>query len=86
MFFFLQVTMIDPYYEPDPTCNDTPEWVDVSGDGCEWYEASDAPGCPNTGDYTGFDQNTGEPLAGGSMARDNCCYCAVTPVSITSKV
>ena len=30
-------------------CTDTPEWVDSYGDGCEWYETNDEPGCPTHG-------------------------------------
>merc|ERR1712039_481717 len=36
------------------------------GDGCDWYEANDSPGCPNYGnDYD----------AGQGVAQDACCYC-----------
>ena len=47
-------------------CIDTPNWVDGSGDGCDWYEASDTAGCPATGnDYEGIM----------GVAADNCCHC-----------
>ena len=60
----------------------TPDWVDVDGDGCGWYEISDLPGCPYYGDWAGYDINTGEVLVGGSVANDNCCYCFGTAVSV----
>jgi hypothetical protein len=47
---------------------DTPDWVDMEGDGCDWYKANNNPGCPKYGDYGG---NKGP-------ADDNCCYCFVT--------
>jgi hypothetical protein len=47
-------------------CIDTPEWVDSYGDGCEWYETNDEPGCPGYGaDWDG----------GMGVANDNCCHC-----------
>jgi hypothetical protein len=48
------------------TCFDTPNWKDRSGDGCDWYEAFDEPGCPQKGNL--YDGNMG-------VAKDNCCYC-----------
>ena len=56
-------------------CIDTPEWVDSYGDGCEWYETNDEPGCPAEG--SNWDGGMGLP-------KDNCCHCqvAVTPYSI----
>lgn len=62
------------------TCADTPGWVDVTGDGCDWYETYELPGCPNNGDFAGYDPSTGEPLVGGSVANDNCCHCFGTAV------
>jgi hypothetical protein len=52
-------------------------WVDSDGDGCDWYEVNDSPGCPNFGDSFG-----------GSMgvADNNCCYCAGTRVSVIALV
>jgi len=38
----------------------TANWVDYWGDGCDWYESNDIPGCPYYGHY-------------GALA--NCCYC-----------
>ncbi len=55
-----------------PCTGNTPGWVDIVGDGCEWYEASDHPGCPIYG-------NEYEGSMG--VANDNCCYCAGTDVS-----
>ncbi|KAL3809341.1 hypothetical protein ACHAXA_003230 [Cyclostephanos tholiformis] len=44
----------------------TPNWVDSAGDGCDWYESHDSPGCDDYGDSWV-----------GSMgpASENCCYC-----------
>lgn len=44
----------------------TLNWVDVAGDGCDWYEENDLPGCNRHGN-----------LYAGSMgpASENCCYC-----------
>lgn len=40
--------------------------MDAGGDGCEWYEEFDAPGCPEYGsDYEGTM----------GVANDNCCHC-----------
>ena len=50
------------------TCLDTPDWVDTSGDGCDWYETHDDPGCPTYGYFGG---NLGS-------ANDNCCHCKET--------
>jgi hypothetical protein len=47
-------------------CVDTPNWVDKDGDGCDWYEENDLPGCPNNG--SSWEGNMG-------TADDNCCYC-----------
>ena len=47
-------------------CIDTPNWVDGSGDGCDWYEAFDTSGCPTSG-------NEYEGIMG--VAVDNCCHC-----------
>jgi len=57
-----------PTPAPAPTvpCEDYPNWEDSYGDGCDWYEANDSPGCPNYGnDYD----------AGQGVAQDACCYC-----------
>ena len=45
---------------------DYPDWVDLFGDGCSWYETHDLPGCELYG--------MSYPGEMGS-ARDNCCYC-----------
>ena len=42
-------------------------WVDVDGDGCDWYEVNDLPGCPIHGNSWG---------GGMGVADDNCCFCA----------
>eukprot|EP00956_Cyclotella_meneghiniana_P002690 scaffold3165_cov62-Cyclotella_meneghiniana.AAC.12 len=50
---------------PTRICYDTYNWTDAAGDGCDFYEKYDDPGCPDTGSF------------GGTMgaANDNCCYC-----------
>ena len=54
----------------------TPNWKDLYGDGCEWYESADKPGCPHYGDNYEGDMG---------VANDNCCYCEGTGVSHTTK-
>ena len=54
-------------------CADTPGWRDTDGDGCEWYQEFDDPGCPLEGN-----NYAGEM---GSAAK-NCCYCKDPPVSL----
>ena len=63
-----------PTKSPSPTASSRPSvcmgntenWVDVDGDGCDWYEQNDLPGCEAT-----------SALYEGEMgsAIDNCCYC-----------
>jgi len=66
-----------PMTQPSSPCADnTPDWVDLSGDGCDWYERMDVPGCPRYGDL--FEGNMG-------TANDNCCFCAGTGVSGTTR-
>ncbi len=62
----------NPSDSPKPSSCDTPGWVDRDGDGCDWYERNDSPGCPNSGDM--YEGEMG-------VADDNCCYCAGTGVS-----
>ncbi|KAL9181652.1 hypothetical protein ACHAXT_011995 [Thalassiosira profunda] len=59
-----------PTAKPTSPCEgNTPDWEDVDGDGCEWYEMMDLPGCPRHGNlYRGAR----------GVADDNCCYCAGT--------
>ena len=52
-------------------------WVDSKGDGCDWYEAMDLPGCPIFG--RSYEGSMG-------VADDNCCFCAGTNVSVISRV
>jgi len=69
-------TTADPTDSPTPTdttpqttstcTGNSPDWVDVDGYGCEWWEVYDSPGCPNFGDEYGGDMG---------VANDNCCYC-----------
>ena len=49
------------------SCIDTVGWEDSYGDGCDWYEANDDPGCPTygSGDYGGMM----------GVADVNCCWC-----------
>ena len=62
-----------PTPNPSTSCTgNTPNWKDVDGDGCEWYESWDKPGCPNYGDSYEGDMG---------VANDNCCYCEGTGVS-----
>lgn len=45
------------------TCIDTPNWVDIEGDGCDWYEENE--GCPNANYWEGYM----------GPATENCCHC-----------
>jgi hypothetical protein len=47
--------------------NVNPDWVDGYGDGCDWYEENDDPGCEKCGEES--------PALDGSTAKENCCYC-----------
>ena len=50
----------------DPDTGNTANWVDIYGDGCNWYELNDSPGCVAFGNaYTGVM----------GPATENCCYC-----------
>jgi hypothetical protein len=55
-----------PTGSPTVHCDDYPNWTDSYGDGCEWYETYDQPGCPSYGNY--FDGGLGTP-------NEACCYC-----------
>ncbi len=64
----------DPTTSPTPAptvfddCNDSPAgWIDSYGDGCEWYEQYEQPGCPYWGHVT--DPN------GIYSANQVCCHC-----------
>jgi len=57
-------------YDPDsspPACYDYNGWVDIVGNGCDWYEYWDDPDCPDRGDW--------RPNEDGITANDACCYC-----------
>ena len=56
---------------PAPTVctGSTPNFKDSVGDGCEWYEMFDAPGCPFAGHLF-------EGVIG--VANDHCCYCMMS--------
>jgi hypothetical protein len=47
-------------------CTDTPNWVDVRGDGCDWYEKEEM--CELYGDTEGEN--------GLGSAIENCCHCS----------
>ncbi len=50
-------------------CVDTPNWVDLVGDGCD--------------DYEEYDSCSGASTAAGDMgpATENCCYCSIIPAT-----
>ena len=50
-----------------PPCYDYIGWLDIAGNGCEYYEIYDAPGCPYEGTYYANDENVTASMA--------CCYC-----------
>ena len=58
---------------PSICMGSTPGWEDKDGDGCDWYEENNVPGCPNYGSYYGGEMG---------VADDNCCYCFGTGVSV----
>jgi hypothetical protein len=58
---------------PSTCIGSTPDWVDSDGDGCDWYERNDDPGCPYYGSSFG---------GGMGVADDNCCYCFGAGVSV----
>jgi hypothetical protein len=51
---------------PTAVCFDTPNWKDGYGEGCDWYEENDEPGCFLP---------CAVPDGGMGVAEDNCCYC-----------
>ncbi len=51
---------------PSACIGNTENWVDSAGDGCEWYEQNDLPGCEATS--ADFEGEMGSAI-------DNCCYC-----------
>jgi hypothetical protein len=56
-------------FSPSKCTGNTPNWLNINLDGCDWYEENDLPGCPNYGNlYDG----------GNGTAMDNCCYCALS--------
>merc|ERR1712038_1179315 len=57
---------IDQWSVPVSSCEDYPNWQDSYGDGCEWYEEFDLPGCPTYG--TNWNGGQG-------VAKEACCYC-----------
>ena len=71
-------TSISPSSSSSPTIctGNTPDWVDGFGDGCDWYEENDDPGCEECGEVC--------PAIDGSTAKENCCYCFLSNNSMTS--
>lgn len=62
---------------PSVCTGNTAGWVDVFGEGCDWYEVNDLPGCSYWGPF----------LDGGmGLANDNCCFCAGTGVPTSPPV
>lgn len=53
---------------PAPDCVDIAGWTDAYGDGCEWYETYDQPGCPSYGDMWANPTTDVTP-------NQACCYC-----------
>ena len=58
-----------------PYTGKTPDWVDVDGHGCEWWQVNDLPGYPLYGDE--YEGTMG-------VANDNCCYCIKDTHMLTS--
>ena len=56
------------------TCVDTEGWEDKYGEGCEWYQESDAPGCPFFGN---------DLVGTMGPASENCCYCKDPTVTVS---
>jgi secreted trypsin-like serine protease len=55
-----------PTFSPTVCTGNTENWVDFFGDGCNWYEQNDLPGCEATG--AAFVGEMGAAI-------DHCCYC-----------
>lgn len=56
-------------FSPSKCTGNTPNWLDINLNGCDWYEEIDLPGCPFYGNF-----NDG----GNGTAMDNCCYCTLS--------
>jgi hypothetical protein len=71
-------TSMSPSSSSSPTfcTGNTPDWVDGYGDGCDWYEENDYPGCEMYGKDS--------PAIDGSTAKESCCYCFLSNNSMTS--
>jgi hypothetical protein len=71
-------TSISPSSSSSPTIctGNTPDWVDGCGEGCDWYEENDDPGCEECGEVC--------PAADGSTAKESCCYCFPSNNPMTS--
>ena len=55
-------------------CIDEPNFIDVDGDSCAWYEMNELAGCPLNGWV--YDAN-------GTPASDACCHCGGGALSTT---
>ena len=66
----------EPSVKPTVTCYDYHGWFDYWGDGCDWYEDNDDPGCPYDGDWY--------PNEDGITGNDACCYCGGGSMTIPS--
>lgn len=56
-------------YVPPPNCQNVPGYQDRVGDGCDWHEKNEYPGCEEYGDSTGgvgFEDTN---------AFESCCHC-----------
>jgi hypothetical protein len=56
-------------FVPHPNCENVPGYVDTYGDGCDWHESNEYPGCGEYGDSTGgvgFEDTNGF---------ESCCHC-----------
>lgn len=51
---------------PSACIGNTADWVDSFGDGCDWYEVNDSPGCEEYG--LSWEGEMGSAI-------DHCCYC-----------
>jgi hypothetical protein len=53
-------------------CEDEPDWYNIFGDDCKWYENNDEPGCPINGSkYDGGKGNATSALEGATDSLRN---------------
>ncbi len=75
---YIQFLMMDDVSDPRESCcycseygcQDLPGWRDARGAGCDQYEISYSPECPDLKEGTSPDEN-------GVTAREACCHCLV---------